>query len=79
MTFKEFMASTIQRANFEGDFIRLALADANFPAGDNFADFRRYMRKMHGSDDVADGGAAVWKAYRAAERKRTKPAVLTPN
>lgn len=72
MTFKEFMATCIARHDAQGDFIRLALADAGFPVGASFEELRQYMLKRHSSQTIADAGEFVWKDYRASERKARK-------
>ena len=69
MTFRDFMARRRASHDARGDFVRLALADADFPNATEWQVLRHYFLQRHGNADIADVGGDVWKEFKVHERR----------
>lgn len=77
MTFKDFLLHRTPTYDAQGDFVRLILADANFPADADWEEMRTYFFHNFCSVSFAEAGEDVWKSYKKA--RPTELRIVTPD
>ena len=66
MTFEDFLLHRAPTYDAQGDFVRLVLADANFPADVYWEEMRSYFFHNFCGVYIAEAGEDVWKSYKQA-------------
>ena len=79
MTFKDYMLQRTATYDAKGDFVRLALADANFPCGAEWEEMQTYIMQRHGNHVLADAGQDVWKDFERLLRAQIRRAYRVAN
>jgi hypothetical protein len=78
MTFKEYINKRPERADVQGDFMRLAKANSDLPEVTSWGELKAHMARSGAPLHVVDAGERVWSNYltslKDAERQR-KPKV----
>ncbi|MEQ9566823.1 MAG: YozE family protein [Pseudomonadales bacterium] len=70
MAFKDYLAKRRVGDNIQGDFVKDARADRNFPDAKTWAELKSYLRRRNACEGSLEAAQLVWSAYRAQVRNR---------